>query len=214
MAAIDDLLAAGAPPLIAILRGVTPAEVVDIGAALIAAGVRVIEVPLNSPDPFVSIEALQAEFGRDALIGAGTVLDVEAIDRLAETGARLMVAPNTDRHVIARAIELGLEPMPGFLTPSEAIAATAAGARRLKLFPALSAGTAHLKALCEVLPLDVGIWAVGGVDAESLGGWIEAGAEGVALGGALYRPGNSSGDVGAKAALVVEAWNKVKGSKR
>lgn len=214
MATIDQLLEAGAPPLIAILRGVKPAEVVDIGAALIAAGIRMIEVPLNSPDPFSSIEALQDEFGDDALIGAGTVLDTAALARLAQTGAKLMVAPGTDPAVIARALELGLEPLPGFFTPSEAFTAIAAGASRLKMFPASSAGAAHLKALRDVLPAAVGVWAVGGVEAGDLAQWIEAGAEGVALGGALYRPGNSAAEVAAKAALVVAAWNKAKGSER
>jgi len=214
MATIDQLLDAGAAPVIAILRGVKPAEIAEVGAALIAAGIRMIEVPLNSPSPFASIEALQRTFGDDALIGAGTVLDMAAVDRLAQTGARLMVAPNTDQAVIGRAIELGLEPMPGFLTPSEAFAAITAGARRLKLFPAFSSGSAYLKALREVLPADAGVWAVGGIDAGNLSEWIGAGAEGVALGGALYRPGDGAADVGAKAALVIAAWNKAKGSEQ
>jgi len=208
MPTIDRLLDGGAPPVIAILRGVTPADVVGIGAALVAAGVRLIEVPLNSPDPFASIAALQAEFGGDALIGGGTVLDLASVERLSQTGATLMVAPNADPDVIARAIALGLEPLPGFLTPSEAFAAIAAGARRLKLFPAFSAGAAYLKALREVLPAEVGVWAVGGVDADNLGAWIGAGAEGLALGGWLYRPGNSAADVAAKATQIVAAWNK------
>jgi len=208
MPTIDHLLDAGAPPVVSILRGVTPAEVVEIGAALVAAGIRMIEVPLNSPDPFASIEALQAEFGGEALIGAGTVLDIASVDRLAQTGASLMVAPNTDPAVIARAIERGLEPMPGFVTPSEAFAAVTAGASRLKLFPAASFGPAYLKALREVLPSDVGVWAVGGVDATNLGAWIGAGAEGVALGGSLYRPGTSAADVTAGATQLVAAWNK------
>ena len=208
MPTIDRLLEVGTPPVMAILRGVTPADVVDIGAALVAAGVRLIEVPLNSPDPFASIAALQAEFGGDALIGGGTVLDLASVERLSQTGATLMVAPNADPDVIARAIALGLEPLPGFLTPSEAFAAIAAGARRLKLFPAFSAGAAYLKALREVLPAEVGVWAVGGVDADNLGAWIGAGAEGLALGGWLYRPGNSAADVAAKATQIVAAWNK------
>jgi len=208
MPTIDRLLEVGTPPVMAILRGVTPADVVDIGAALVAAGVRLIEVPLNSPDPFASIAALQAEFGGEALIGGGTVLDLASVERLSQTGATLMVAPNADPDVIARAIALGLEPLPGFLTPSEAFAAIAAGARRLKLFPAFSAGAAYLKALREVLPAEVGVWAVGGVDADNLGAWIGAGAEGLALGGWLYRPGNSAADVAAKATQIVAAWKK------
>jgi 2-dehydro-3-deoxyphosphogalactonate aldolase len=214
MPTIDQLLDAGAPPVVSILRGVTSAEVVEIGAALVAAGIRIIEVPLNSPDPFASIEALQAEFGNQALIGAGTVLDAASVERLAQTGAKLMVAPNTNAAVIARAIELRLEPLPGFLTPSEAFAAIAAGASRLKLFPASSFGPAYLRALREVLPADIGVWAVGGVDAANLAEWIGAGAEGVALGGSLYRPGTSAADVAAKAMRVVAAWNKAMGDER
>jgi 2-dehydro-3-deoxyphosphogalactonate aldolase len=214
MPTIDQLLDAGAPPVVSILRGVTSAEVVEIGAALVAAGIRLIEVPLNSPDPFASIEALQAEFGNEALIGAGTVLDAASVERLAQTGAKLMVAPNTDAAVIARAIELRLEPLPGFVTPSEAFAAIAAGASRLKLFPASSFGPAYLRALREVLPADIGVWAVGGVDAANLAEWIGAGAEGVALGGSLYRPGTSAADVAAKAMRVVAAWNKAMGDER
>jgi 2-dehydro-3-deoxyphosphogalactonate aldolase len=214
MATIDQLLKAGAPPMVAILRGVTPAEVVEIGAALAAAGIRMIEVPLNSPDPFASIEALQAEFGGEALIGAGTVLDAASVERLAQTGATLMVAPNTDPGVIAHAIERGLEPMPGFVTPSEAFAAIAAGASRLKLFPAAAFGPAYLRALHEVLPRNVGVWAVGGVDAANLADWIGGGAEGVALGGSLYRPGSRAADVSAKATEIVAAWNQITGNKR
>jgi 2-dehydro-3-deoxyphosphogalactonate aldolase len=127
MPTTDALLHAGTPPLMAILRGVTPAEVVAIGAALVAAGIRLIEVPLNSPDPFSSIEALQAEFGDEAAIGGGTILDVASLDRLAATGASFAVAPNTDPAVIARGIERGLEMFPGFMSPSEAFAAIAAG---------------------------------------------------------------------------------------
>ena len=129
MLTFDALLARKAPPLVAILRGIQPHEALAVGAALVEAGVRIIEVPFNSPDPFASIAALQAEFGGTALIGAGTVLDLAAVEQLAATGARLMVTPNTNPTVIARAVELGLEPMPGFLTPTEAFAGLAAGAR-------------------------------------------------------------------------------------
>lgn len=202
---IDRLLGDGAPPVIAILRGVTPAEAEPIGAALVEAGIRMIEVPLNSPEPFRSIAALQQAFGDGALIGAGTVLDVASVDRLADTGARLLVAPNTDPAVIERAIERGLEPMPGFLTPSEAFAAIAAGARKLKLFPAFAHGPAYLKALRDVLPGDVGVWAVGGVDAGNLKDWLAAGAEGVAQGGALYRPGHTAEQIRANAQRIIAA---------
>jgi 2-dehydro-3-deoxyphosphogalactonate aldolase len=207
MPSLDQLLANGAPPAIAILRGVKPNEVAASGAALVAAGVRVIEVPLNSPDPFASIAALQAELGQDALIGAGTVLDLAAVDRLAEAGARLLVAPNTDVRVIAHGVALGLEVMPGFFTPSEALAAIEAGAQRLKLFPAFSAGPAYLRATREVLPPGIGIWAVGGVDATNARDWLGAGAEGVAVGGALYRPGVGPAEVRRRAQALIAALN-------
>jgi len=207
MPTLDSLLAAGAAPAIAILRGVKPAEAVAVGAALVEAGVRMIEVPLNSPDPFASIAALQAEFGDHTLIGAGTVLDVAAVDRLAGTGAGLLVAPNIDTRVIARGVALGLDVLPGFFTPSEAFAAIEAGARRLKLFPALSAGPPHLKAVREVLPPDSGIWAVGGVDVTNAREWLDAGAEGVALGGALYRPGLEPAEIRRRAQALVAALN-------
>jgi len=205
---IDDLLAEGAPPVIAILRGVRPGEAVAVGAALVGAGIRMIEVPLNSPEPFASIAALQQAFGDRALIGAGTVLDTASADLLAQTGAGLLVSPNTDPAVIARGIGHGLEVMPGFLTPSEAFAAIGAGARRLKLFPAFAHGPAYLGAIREVLPADVSIWAVGGVDAGNIREWLEVGAEGVALGSALYRPGRSAFEVGAGAKRIVAALRR------
>jgi 2-dehydro-3-deoxyphosphogalactonate aldolase len=205
---IDQLLADGAPRVIAILRGVQPAEVVDIGAALLEAGIRMIEVPLNSPEPFASIAALQQAFGDRALIGAGTVLDTVSADLLAQTGAGLLVAPNTDPAVIARGIGHGLEVMPGFLTPSEAFAAIGAGARRIKLFPASAHGPAYVPPLRDVLPADIGIWAVGGVDTGNIQEWLAAGAEGVALGGGLYRPGRSAGEVHASAYQIVAALRR------
>lgn len=205
---IDELLGQGAPPVIAILRGVEPGEVVAIGAALLETGVRIIEVPLNSPDPFASIAALQREFGGHALIGAGTVLDVASVDRLAATGAGLLVAPNVDSRVIARGVERGLEVIPGFLSPSEAFAALEAGARKLKLFPAFAKGPAYVAALRDVLPTDAAIWAVGGVDAANAAQWLAANAEGVALGSALYKPGHSPSEVraGAERILAALGW--------
>ena len=205
MPALEALLGAGAPPAIAILRGIKPGEAAAIGSALVDAGVQMIEVPLNSPDPFASIAVLQKEFGANALIGAGTVLDTASVERLAETGAGLLVAPNTDARVIARGVALGLDVLPGFLTPSEALVAIEAGARRLKLFPASSAGSAFLKAMREVLRAEIGIWAVGGVDAANAAQWLGAGAEGVALGGALYRPGIDPAEVGRRAQALIAA---------
>lgn len=203
---IDDLLAAGAPPVVAILRGIRPDEALAVAEALVAAGVRMIEVPLNSPDPFASITAIQQAFGDTAAIGAGTVLDLAGVEALAATGATLMVTPNTDPALIARAVELGLEPMPGFVTPSEAFRAIAAGARRIKLFPAVALGPTYLKAIREVLPRDVSVWGVGGTGAENFAEWLAAGAEGIGVGGALYRPGDDAARVGAKAAALLAAW--------
>ncbi|MBU6267629.1 MAG: 2-dehydro-3-deoxy-6-phosphogalactonate aldolase [Sphingomonadales bacterium] len=205
MPTIDDLLGRGAPPIVAILRGVRPGEAVAVAGALVEAGVRMIEVPLNSSEPFASIAAIQSEFGEAALIGAGTVLDVASVDRLAETGARLLVTPNTVPDVIARGVGHGMDVMPGFLTPSEAFAAVAAGARRLKLFPAFAMGPAYVKAVRDVLPAGTGIWAVGGVSAGNAREWFDAGVQGVALGTALYRPGDSADTVLAKARALLAA---------
>jgi len=210
MPGLDDVLREGAPPVVAILRGVMPAEAVDVGAALVEAGIRIIEVPLNSPEPFASIAALQNAFGDVAAIGAGTVLDVASVDRLAATGARLTVAPNTDSAVIRRAVQHGLEVVPGFMTPSEALTAIAAGARHLKLFPARSLEPPYLGALREILPGDTHVWAVGGVDVDTMERWFAAGARGIGLGGALYRRGQGATESGAKAAAVVAAWNGIK----
>ena len=205
MLKIDALLAEKAAPLVAILRGIQPHEALAVGAALVEAGVRMIEVPLNSPDPFASIVALQAEFDEFALIGAGTVLDLAAVERLAATGGRLMVTPNTNPAVIARGVELGLEPMPGFLTPTEAFAALAAGARHIKLFPATAQGPSYLRALREVLPKSCGVWAVGGIGVGNARDWIAAGAEGVAAGGSIYKPGMTATQVGERARALVAA---------
>ncbi len=203
---IDDLLAAGAPPITAILRGIQPHEAAPVAAALVEAGIRIIEVPLNSPQPLDSIRAVAAAFGDQALIGGGTVLEVAAVEALAEVGGRLMVAPNTDPAVIARAVALGLEAMPGFATPTEAFAAVAAGAVRLKLFPAHVFGPRYVKAITEVLPARARVWAVGGAGAADLGDWLASGAEGIGVGGALYRPGDRPQDVAEKARGLVRAW--------
>ena len=206
---IDDLLAEGVPPVVAILRGIRPDEALPVATALVDAGIRIIEVPLNSPDPFDSIGTIQDRFGDRAAIGAGTVLDLASVEALAATGSRIMVTPNTDPAIIARAVALGLEPMPGFVTPSEAFAAIAAGAQRIKLFPAVALGPAYLKAIREVLPKHVRVWAVGGTGAANFGEWLAAGVEGIGVGGALYRPGDDAATVSAKATELVAAWKRV-----
>lgn len=208
---LDDLLADGAPPIAAILRGVKPEEALDIAAALVEAGIRVIEVPFNSPEPLVSIAAMQQAFGDRTLIGGGTVLTVEAVEALAGAGGRIMVTPNTVPEVIARGAELGLELLPGFMTPSEAFRAVEAGARRVKLFPAAQLGPAYVKAVKDVLPKHVGVWAVGGTGADTIGDWLAGGCEGIGVGGALYRPGDDALTVRARAVDLVAAWQRAKG---
>ena len=205
MITIDSLLAAGAPPVVAILRGLRPDDAVPVARALIEAGIAMIEVPLNSPDPFISIARIQAEFVEIALIGAGTVLTVEAVAQLAATGARLMVTPNAEPAVIALGLANGLEVVPGFFTPTEALAAVRAGARRLKLFPAMVQGTGYLKAVRDVLPKTTGVWAAGGIGPENAREWLRAGAEGIGVGGSLYKPGASPADVAAKATALLAA---------
>ncbi len=203
---IDEILSRGTPPIAAILRGVRPDEAVAIATALVEAGIRIIEVPFNSPHPLESIAAIEAALGKDAVIGGGTVLDVEAVDALGRAGGRLMVTPNTNPAVIARAIELGIEPLPGFVSPTEAFAAIAAGARRLKLFPAAALGPGYLMAVREVLPPDVRVWAVGGTGADTIAAWLAAGAEGIGVGGALFRPGDTAATVSRKSAALLQAW--------
>lgn len=207
---VDELIASGVAPIVAILRGVTPDAVLQIGQALVDAGICLIEVPFNSPDPTTSIRVLQDAFGDRAAIGGGTVLDVTMVDALAATGGTILVTPNTDPAVIARGVELGLEPMPGFVTPSEAFKAIAAGARRLKLFPAVALGPAYLKAVREVLPKHVSVWAVGGTGANNIGEWLAAGVEGIGVGGSLYKPGDAAATVSARACALVAAWQSVR----
>ncbi len=193
-------------PLVAILRGVTPARVEGVAAALFEAGIRAIEVPLNSPEPFKSIELLAKTYGDRCLTGAGTVLDIANVDRVADVGGKLLVTPNTNPAVIARGVEKKMVVMPGFYTPSEAFAAIAAGARTLKLFPAATGGTAHLKALLAVLPKDVPVYAVGGVDAGNMKEWRQAGAAGFGMGSDLFKPDFSDAEIAARARQSVAAF--------
>lgn len=191
--------------LTAILRGIRPHEIIDVAAALVERGVHAIEVPLNSPEPLDSIQRLAAAFGERCLCGAGTVLQVAQVDQVHAAGGRLLVAPNTDPVVIARALALDMVPMPGVASATEAFAAIAAGARELKLFPASSYGPGHLRALRAVLPPQVRMHAVGGVDEHNAGQWLDAGVEGFGLGGNLYRPGMSAAEVGARADAFLAA---------
>ena len=191
--------------LTAILRGIRPHEIIDVAAALVERGVHATEVPLNSPEPLDSIQRLAAAFGERCLCGAGTVLQVAQVDQVHAAGGRLLVAPNTDPAVIARALALGMVPMPGMASATEAFAAIAAGATELKLFPASSYGPGHLRALRAVLPPQVRVHAVGGVDEHNAGQWLEAGVDGFGLGGNLYRPGMSAAEVGARADAFLAA---------
>ncbi|HET7084335.1 MAG TPA: 2-dehydro-3-deoxy-6-phosphogalactonate aldolase [Rhizomicrobium sp.] len=193
-------------PLVAILRGVTPQRIQGVAEALFGAGIRAIEVPLNSPEPFKSIELLARLFGDRCLTGAGTVLSEDEADRVADAGGKLVVTPNTNPKVIARAVNRGLTVMPGFYTPSEAFAAIEAGARTLKLFPASTGGVAHLKAMLAVLPKHVPVYAVGGVGAGNMKEWRRAGAAGFGLGSELFKPEFTDDEIAARARLCVAAF--------
>jgi 2-dehydro-3-deoxyphosphogalactonate aldolase len=193
------------PPAVAILRGVEPERIVEIGRVLFEAGIRAIEVPLNSPRPFESIANLSANLGASCLCGAGTVLDIAGVRRAHDAGARLIVAPNTNPDVIAAAVERQMSVMPGFATPTEAFAGHGAGATSLKLFPAASFGPAYLKALKAVLPGHARVYAVGGVGADQVAAWTAAGASGFGFGSELFRPDYSLQDISTRARRLVEA---------
>ena len=190
-------------PLVAILRGVRPEEAKAVAGAAFDAGIRIIEVPLNSPDPLVSIERLSRAFGSDALIGAGTVLHAPQVAAVQAAGGQLIVAPSTNTDVISAAAAAGLVSAPGYFTPSEAFAAIDAGATALKLFPAEGASPAMLKAQRAVLPRDVPVLVVGGVKPDNMQQWLAAGANGFGLGSALYAAGQSAEDTAEKARAFV-----------
>lgn len=194
-------------PLIAILRGITPPEAEAHAAALIAAGITTLEVPLNSPDPWDSIARLLARFGAQARIGAGTVLTPAQVQRLAGMGAHLVVSPNADPAVIAATRAAGMESWPGVMTPTECFAAHAAGATGLKLFPASLIGAAGLSALRAVLPPELPVYAVGGAGPANFAAWRRAGAAGFGIGTALYRPGQPVEATARAAAEIAAAWD-------
>ena len=191
-------------PLVAIIRGVTPDEAEAIGDAVFEGGIRIIEVPLNSPDPLTSIERLAKRFGERVLVGAGTVLRAEDVGRVRGAGGRLIVSPDINPEVISAAASAGLVASPGYFTPSEAFTAIRAGATALKLFPAEGASPAVLKAQLAVIPRNVPILIVGGVKPDNMRPWLDAGASGFGLGGGLYQPGQSSEETLQKARAYVD----------
>lgn len=195
----------GTCPLIAILRGVEPEEAEAIGEALLAAGIRIIEVPLNSPRPLESIARLARRFGGQAMIGAGTVLRAADVTAVSEAGGQIIVSPGFNAEVITATVQAGLVSAPGFFTPSEAFAALAAGAHLLKLFPAEAAPPAVVKAQRAVIPASAPLVVVGGITPEKMAAYRAAGADGFGLGGALYRPGQGAEAVEAQARAFVAA---------
>lgn len=192
-------------PIIAILRGIKPDEVIAVCEALVREGIEIIEVPLNSPQPFVSIKNLVDHFGDTIVSGAGTVLGVDQVNSLASCGAKLMVTPNFDADVVKAALGHNLVVAPGVYTPSEAFAAYKAGAKCIKLFPGGRLGIPYLKDLQAVLPEDLDVVIVGGVDASNIKGWIDAGAAGVGVGSSIYKPGDTAQVAGHKAKALIDA---------
>lgn len=185
-------------PLVAILRGITPADAAPIAQVLVSAGFTIVEVPLNSPDPYDSIAAIVEEVGDRALVGAGTVLTAEAVGQVQDAGGSLIVMPHADTDVIAEAKRRDMVCLPGFTTPTEGFAALAAGADGLKLFPAELAPPPILKAMRAVLPKDAPVLPVGGIIPSKMGAYWQAGAAGFGLGSALYAPGDTAAQVAGK----------------
>jgi 2-dehydro-3-deoxyphosphogalactonate aldolase len=191
-------------PVVAIIRGVRPEEVEDQADALFQGGIRIVEVPLNSPEPLDSIGRLASAWGERLVCGAGTVLNVEAAEAVSQAGGRIMVSPDTRPAVIRRAVELGMVPMPGVGTATEVFQAYDAGARHLKLFPASTYGPGHIKALKAVLPTDAVMLAVGGAGPSNMAEWWAAGARGFGLGSELYKPGQTPQETFEKAKVCAD----------
>lgn len=198
-------------PLVAILRGVKPEEAEAVGDALIEAGFKIVEVPLNSPDPFKSIELIAKRLGERAIVGAGTVLKVGDVETLASVGGQICISPNTNVEVIKKAKELGLISFPAFFTPTEAFAAIDAGADAIKLFPAELAGPKGLKAMNAVIPRTTPVFPVGGIEPTNMGEYLSVGARGFGIGSSVYKPGDTAEIVYEKARAFVTAWQALKG---
>ncbi len=193
--------------LIAILRGLTPQEALPVMDVLLKAGITRIEVPMNSPDPLVSIGAMVREGGDSAMIGAGTVLNVADVQAVSDVGGSLIVSPNCDPGVIAKSRALGMQSWPGVMTPTECFAALQAGASGLKLFPASLIGPDGLKAIRAVLPKGTQVYAVGGAGPANFADWRRAGCDGFGIGTALYTPGLGLAEIAARAANIVAAYD-------
>lgn len=196
-------------PLVAIIRGVTPDEVLAVATAIKDAGFCLIEVPLNSPNPYDSLKIMADALGDEILIGAGTVTSLEQVDKVKAAGGRFVVSPNTNIKVIKRTKQVGLYSLPGFYTPSEAFQAIDAGADALKMFPADSLGVKGLKAISVVLPAKVVVFAVGGVNIDNMAAYLAAGAAGFGLGTGVYKVGMSVDQVSKNAKAHVVAYNKI-----
>ena len=196
-------------PIIAILRGVQPAESVAISGVILAAGIDKIEVPLNSPSPLESISAIAEAYGNRALIGAGTVLTAVQVQQVKAAGGQLVVSPNCDPAVIAATIAAGMQSWPGIFTTSEAFTALQAGATGLKLFPSDVAGPKGLKAMRAILPVGTQVYAVGGAGPENFAEWVAASADGFGLGSAIYKPGDTPETVATKAQAIVAAFDAI-----
>jgi 2-dehydro-3-deoxyphosphogalactonate aldolase len=193
--------------LVGILRGLTPEKALATGKAIIDAGFRIIEVPLNSPQPFDSIRLL-AQAHENCLVGAGTVLTAAEVDRVHEAGGRLVVAPNCDAAVIRRALDRGMRVMPGVGTATEAFAAVSAGATELKLFPAATYGAGHLRALKSVLPKHVNVYPVGGIGSQDIAEWLVSGADGFGFGSELFKPAYTLAELSERARDLVETLRR------
>ena len=196
-------------PLVAILRGLRPAEALGVGEMLVKAGFRIVEVPLNSPDPFDSIKLLVQALGKRAIVGAGTVLNVADVETLHAVGGQICISPSANPDVIRRAKQLGMISFPAFFTPTEAFSAIAAGADAIKLFPAELAGTTGLKAMRAVLPKTVPVFPVGGVTPDNMKDFLDAGAAGFGIGSAVFKPGDTPEIVYKKARAFVEGWEDI-----
>lgn len=192
-------------PLVAILRGITPQQSEDVVEALYGAGFRIVEVPLNSPDPLNSIERIAKKFGDDMLVGAGTVLNTDQVRQVKDRGGRLIVSPNTDISVIEASVALEMVSIPGAATPSEAFTCIAKGAHAVKVFPAEMITPSILSSWRAVLPASVALLPVGGIDHNNMLDYWQAGASGFGLGGSLYKPNLSLGDISANATKL--AWS-------